>query len=140
MVSNRLLAGKVLPIKAILFNVFDPGFHLAFALRVIALTGMDSEPDRGGIRVKTWVGLDLPVLLVNHNPLGWVINTFFGGAAKIPEGFIMQRDEDESGRIQGLETRPAGTPDNYGNHPAFYSTWDQSADLESLRSLRTQRT
>src|SRR3546814_14895262 len=47
--SDGGLVLEVLAVEAVTLDVLDPGLHLALALRVIALAGMDGVPD--GIRI-----------------------------------------------------------------------------------------
>lgn len=73
-------------VKAILLDVLHAGFHLALALRVIAFTGMDAEPGCGGIRVEALVESQFPVLLVDDDQLGLIINALLRQAAEVAQG------------------------------------------------------
>src|SRR5690554_3146118 len=93
MLAQMLLITKRLAIEAVPFDILDAGLDLAFALWVVALTGVDTKSSRSCILVEPLVELQFAVLLLNHHQLGLVVHTLFGQAAKIAESLVMQLDE-----------------------------------------------
>src|SRR5690554_4145676 len=93
MLAQMLLITKRLAIEAVPFDILDAGLDLAFALWVVALTGVDTKSSRSCILVEPLVKLQFAVLLLDHHQLGLVVYAFFGQAAKIAQSLVMQLNE-----------------------------------------------
>src|SRR5690606_30122076 len=93
MLVNGVLVRKLLAIETVTLDVLDAGLHLALALRVIALTGMDTIASRGCILVEALVERQLSILLADHHHLGLVVNALLSDAAEVAEGLVMHLDK-----------------------------------------------
>src|SRR5690606_41595048 len=63
--SHGRFAGEALAIQAVLLDVLHAGFHLALALRVVTLTGVDPVASGGGVLMETLVQGQLAIALVD---------------------------------------------------------------------------
>src|SRR5690554_2191076 len=78
MLTQMLLITKHFAIQTVPFDILDAGLDLAFALWVVALTGVDTKSSRSCILVEPLVELQFAVLLLDHHQPGLVVYAFFG--------------------------------------------------------------
>src|SRR3546814_14110066 len=84
--SDGGLVLEVLAVEAVTLDVLDPGLHLALALRVIALAGMDAVPDGSRILVEALVQRQLTVLLVEDPHLCLIVDALLFDRAEVMDG------------------------------------------------------
>src|SRR5690606_35246719 len=89
----RRLAGEALAIQTVLLDVLDAGFHLALALGVIALAGVDPVAGGGGVVMEALVQGQLAIALIDHHQLGLIVDALLSDATKIAESLVVQLDE-----------------------------------------------
>src|SRR5690606_7034000 len=95
-------------------DVLDPGLHLALALRVVALTGVDAVVSGGCILVEALIERQLTILLVDHYHLGLIVDALLGDAAEVTEGLIMHLDKPLG--VQRAEVEPDVHQPGTGQH------------------------
>jgi hypothetical protein len=75
--------GEGFAVQAIVLDIFDPGFDLALAFRILAFAGPDRKAGRGRILMEALIQGQFSEPLVDHDQLGLIIHAFSRTAAEI---------------------------------------------------------